>query len=221
MTAVTAIAAEFAQLGAATVYEASGREGLINLPLLQIVPGSRVAGPARIAACSQGDNQTVHTALAHVRPGDVLVLTMPEPAPTALLGELLAIQAMRRGAAAVLVDAAVRDVEELRDLGLPVWARYIRVAGANKNQPGAIDVPVCVGGTTVRPGDVLVLDADGAVVVAAERATDVLDAALERAGREAGLRARFDAGELSCDIYGFTGQKPGSSDGVVPNRGRT
>lgn len=201
--------AELARLGVATVYEASGREGLVDVPLVQIVPGSRAAGPARIAACGQSDNQTVHTVLAHTRPGDVLVLTMPRPAPVALLGELLATQAKRRGVAAVLVDAAVRDVEELRGIGLPVWARHIRVAGADKKQAGAIDVPVGVGGTTIRPDDMVVLDADGAVVVAAEHTEDVLAAAHSRLEREAGLRERFEAGELSCDIYGLSVPDPG------------
>ena len=132
---------ELAELGVATVYEASGRAGLVDVPLTQVVPGSSVAGPARIAACGQNDNQTVHTAMAYARPGDVLVLTMPVSAPTALLGELLATQAKARGVAGILVDAAVRDVTELRELGPPVWARYVRVAGADKKQTGAIDVP--------------------------------------------------------------------------------
>jgi 4-hydroxy-4-methyl-2-oxoglutarate aldolase len=204
---------EFAALGVATVYEASGRERLVDIPLCQVVPGSRAAGPARIAACGPGDNQTVHTVLPYARPGEVLVLTLPRPEPVALLGELLAVQARRRGVAAVLVDAAVRDVAALRELGLPVWARYVRVAGADKRHAGAIDVPVTVGGATIRPGDLVVLDADGVVVVAAERVEEVRAAARQREAREAGLRTRFEAGELSRDIYGFTGPEPGVRGG--------
>jgi 4-hydroxy-4-methyl-2-oxoglutarate aldolase len=205
-------AAEFARLGVATVYEASGREGLIDVPLHQIVPGSRAAGPARIAACGQNDNQAVHRVMAHAQPGDVLVLAMPRPEPIALLGELLAVQAQRRGVAAVLVDAAVRDVEDLRTLGLPVWARYVRVAGADKAEPGEIDIPVRVGGAVIRPGDLVVLDTDGVVVVNAERAAEVLSASTAREEREKGLRLRFAAGELSRDIYGFT-DPPAASEG--------
>lgn len=201
--------ADLAALGVATVYEASGRAGLIDVPLWQVVPGSRAAGPARIAACGQRDNQTVHTVLPYLQPGEVLVLAMPQPEPVALLGELLATQIRRRQAAAVLVDAAVRDVDELRALGLPVWARYVRAAGADKQQAGAIDVPVRIGGATIRPGDLVVLDADGAVVVAAERAEEVSAAAHARAQREAALRARFEAGELSKNIYGLAGPAPG------------
>jgi 4-hydroxy-4-methyl-2-oxoglutarate aldolase len=192
---------ELARLGVATVYEAGGRNGLIDLDLHQVVPGSRVAGPARTVRCGQDDNLMVHAVMAVAQPGDVLVLTMPEPAPVALVGDLLATQAMARGVAAILVDAAVRDVEELRALGLPIWARWVRVRGAAKSNPGELQVPITVGGATIRPGDVIVLDADGAVVVAAERAEAVLEASLTRESRETGLRAEFAAGRLSIDAY--------------------
>ena len=194
---------ELARLGTATVYEASGREGLLDVALLQIVPGSRAAGPARTVRCGQNDNLMVHAAMAHVRPGDVLVLTMPIPEPIALVGDLLATQARAQGAAAVLVDAAVRDCEELRDLGLPVWARWIRARGAAKADVGAIDGPVEVGGAAIRPGDALVLDADGAVVVAHERIDEVLAASREREAREADKRARLREGALSYDLDGL------------------
>jgi 4-hydroxy-4-methyl-2-oxoglutarate aldolase len=192
---------ELARLGVATVYEAGGRTGLIDLDLHQVVPGSRVAGPARTVRCGQDDNLMVHAVMAVSLPGDVLVLTMPEPAPVALVGDLLATQALARGVAAILVDAAVRDVEELRALGLPIWARWVRVRGAAKSIPGELQVPITVGGAAIRPGDVIVLDADGAVVVAAERAEAVLEASLTRASRETGLRAEFAAGRLSIDAY--------------------
>ena len=168
--------AELARLGAATVYEAAGRQGLVDAEFKQIVPGSRACGPARIARCGQDDNLMVHAVMARLQPGEVLVLTMPEPAPVALLGDLLATQAQVRGAAAVLVDAAVRDSEELAQMGLPVWARWIRSRGATKDVPGELDVPVTVGGCEIRPRDLVVLDADGVTVVAAERAEEVLEA---------------------------------------------
>ena len=194
---------ELAALGAATVHEAAGRTGLVDVPLIQIVPGSCAAGPARTVRCGQGDNLMVHAAMATTGPGDVLVLTMPEPEPVALLGELLATQAKGRGAAAVLVDAAVRDVEELAELGLPVWARYVRVRGATKSAPGEIDEPVVVGGATIQAGDAVVLDADGAVVVSAVRVEEVLAAARERAEKEREKRAKLEAGALSYDLDGL------------------
>jgi 4-hydroxy-4-methyl-2-oxoglutarate aldolase len=204
---------ELARLGSATVFEASGREGLIDLDLHQVIPGSRVAGPARTVRCAQDDILMVHAAMDRVEAGDVLVLTMPEPKPTALLGELLATQAKGRGAAAVLIDAAVRDSEELRELGLPVWSRWVRVQGANREAVGEVDVPVEVGGAPISPGDAMVLDADGAVVVAKGRLDEVARASRERAENESDKRARFEAGELSYDMYGIRGQVEGDQPG--------
>jgi 4-hydroxy-4-methyl-2-oxoglutarate aldolase len=195
--------AELARLGSATVYEGGGRRGLIDVPLTQVVPGSRAAGPARTVRCAQDDNLMVHAAMAALQPGEVLVLTMPEPAPVALVGDLLATQAKAHGAAAILVDASVRDVEELVELGLPIWARYVRIRGAVKETPGELDVPVEVGGTTIRPGDVVVLDADGAAVVEQERIAEVLDGALEREENERVKREKLQAGELSYDLDGL------------------
>jgi 4-hydroxy-4-methyl-2-oxoglutarate aldolase len=197
------LTSELGRLGAATVYEAAGREGLVDAELRQLVPGSRACGPARIARCGQADNLMVHAAMAALRPGEVLVLTMPTPEPVALLGDLLATQAQVRGAAAVLVDGAVRDSEELAAMGLPVWARWIRSRGATKDIAGELDVPVSVGGAEIRPGDLVVLDADGATVVAAERADEVLEAALAREAKEAAKRAKLQAGGLSYELDGL------------------
>lgn len=195
--------AELARLGSATVYEASGREGMVDVGFEQVIPGSRAAGPARTVRCGQGDNLMVHAVMERIEPGDVVVLTMPEPEPVALVGELLATQAERRGAAALLVDAAVRDVEELRALGLPVWAHWVRVRGAEKAAVGSIDEPVEVGGAEIRPGDAVVLDEDGVVVVRRERLDEVLGASRERALREVDKRAKLSEGSLSYDLDGL------------------
>lgn len=194
---------EFAQLGSATVYEAGGRRGYVEADLIQLVQGSCAAGPARTVSCGQDDNLMVHAAMAEVEPGEVLVVTMPEPGPVALVGELLATQARAHGAAALLVDAAVRDVEELARLGLPVWARWIRVRGATKEVAGTIGGSVTVGGAEVRLGDVVVLDADGVAVVERERVDQVLEAARERAERERVKRRKLEGGALSFDLDGL------------------
>jgi 4-hydroxy-4-methyl-2-oxoglutarate aldolase len=194
---------ELARLGSATVYEASGRQGLVDVDLRQIVPGLRACGPARTVLCGQDDNLMVHAAMARLKAGEVLVLTMPEPRPVALLGDLLATQARVRGAAAVLVDASVRDSEELATMGLPVWARWIRSRGATKDVVGELDVPVRVGGQEIRPGDLVVLDADGATVVAAARAEEVLRASLAREEKERSKRAKLESGALSYDLDGL------------------
>jgi len=194
---------ELARLGSATVYEAGGRRGYVDADLHQIVPGSRAAGPARTVRCGQGDNLMVHGVMERIVPGEVVVLTMPEPAAVALVGDLLATQAKVAGAAALLVDASVRDVEELAEIGLPIWARCIRVRGAAKDVAGEFDVAVTVGGALIRPGDIVVLDADGAAVVEAERVDEVLAAALGREERERIKRGRLQAGERSYDIDGL------------------
>lgn len=185
------------------MYEAGGRRGYVDLDLVQVVPGSRVAGPARTVRCGQDDNLMVHAAMAAVEPGEVLVLTMPEPRPVALVGDLLATQAKVQGAAAILVDASVRDVEELAGLGLPIWARWVRVKGAGKDAVGSIGEPLRVGGATIRNGDVLVLDADGVAVVESERVEQVLEASRERAEREVVKRGKLQGGALSYDLDGL------------------
>ncbi len=203
--------AELARLGSATVYEAGGRGGFVDADLVAVVPGSRAAGPARTVRCAQGDNLMVHAAMDRLLPGEVLVLTMPEPAPVALFGGLLATQARARGAAAVLVDAAVRDVAELAAAGPPTWARWVRVRGAMKERPGALDVPVVVGGATIAPGAVLVLDADGVAVVPAARVDEVLAAALDREARERVKAQRLADGALSYDLDGLRAKVEGAA----------
>ena len=202
---------EFANLGVATIYEAAGRTGLIDMPLIQLLPESRVAGPARTVRCGSGDNLMVHAVLDQVRPGEVLVLTMPESEPVALVGDLLATQALVREVAALLVDAAVRDSDDLRALGLPIWTRFVRVRGATKNKLGTIGEPVVVGGVKICTGDLVVLDADGGVVVPTSRTAEVLDASRERAEREAMMREKLQAGALSYDLHGLRAKVEGGN----------
>jgi 4-hydroxy-4-methyl-2-oxoglutarate aldolase len=192
--------AEFAQLGVATVYEASGKEGLIDVPLHQLIARSRVAGPARTVRCGQDDNLMVHAAIERIERGDIVVLTMPEPRAVALIGDLLVTQMIAAGAAGVLVDASVRDADELATMGLPIWAHWICVRGAAKKIVGELDVPVAVGGTAIVPGDLVVLDTDGACAIARARIDDVLTASRKRAENEAKVRERYARGERSYDI---------------------
>jgi 4-hydroxy-4-methyl-2-oxoglutarate aldolase len=195
--------AELAALGSATVYEAGGRRGYVDLDLIQVLAGTRVAGPARTVACGQDDNLMVHAVMSQVQPGEVLVLTMPEPRPVALVGDLLATQAKAHGAAGMLIDASVRDIDTLAELGLPIWSRWVRVKGATKDITGTIGDPVEVGGATIRQGDIVVMDADGAAVVEAERVDEVLEASLERERKERVKRVQLQAGALSYDLDGL------------------
>ncbi|HEY1352095.1 MAG TPA: hypothetical protein VGF67_20940 [Ktedonobacteraceae bacterium] len=194
---------QLADCGVATVYEAAGRRGLIDIPLVQLIAGSRAAGPARTVRCGQGDNLMVHAAMDQVQPGEILVLTMPEPQPVALIGELLATQALVRRVAGLLVDASVRDIQELQALGLPIWTRWIRVRGATKTHVGSINETLTVGGTSIAPGDLVLLDADGALALPAAHVPGVLEAAHARVHSESALRAQLQAGALSYDLSGL------------------
>lgn len=191
------------ELGVATIYEASGRAGLIDMPLIQLLPGSRVAGPARTALCGQDDNLMVHAVIEQIQPGEVLVLSMPESTPIALIGELLATQVKVKQAAAILVDAAIRDVNELIELGLPIWTRFIRVKGATKTKVGELNTTITVGGTQISTGDIIVLDVDGGVCIQHERIDAVLQASEERLVKEAALRKKLLSGEISYDLHGL------------------
>ena len=202
---------DLARLGSATVYEGGGRGDFVNADLVQVTPGSRAAGPARTVRCAQGDNLMVHAAMEALQPGEVLVITMPEPAPFALFGGLLATQARVRGAAAVLVDAAVRDIDELAADGPPTWTRWVRIQGAVKATPGELDVPVTVGGAVIRPGDAVVLDADGVAVVGAEQVDEVLARALEREAKEQAKGEKLAGGALSYDLDGLREKVEGAT----------
>jgi 4-hydroxy-4-methyl-2-oxoglutarate aldolase len=157
--------------------------------------------------------------MAYARPGEILVLTMPVATPVALFGDLLATQAVAAGVAGVLVNAAVRDSADLAELDMPVWSRWRRATGATKNSRGYVNVPVTVGGTEIAPGDVLVLDDDGATAVARSDVDSTLVAVRERLAKEDGLRKRWAGGELSYDAYGMRAEDASASeDSEAPER---
>jgi 4-hydroxy-4-methyl-2-oxoglutarate aldolase len=196
------IVAELGAAGVATVHEA-GASGLLDPGITPIQAGARVGGSAVTVSCAPGDNIMVHAAVEVIEPGDILVIATTSPADNGLFGELLATSVMTRGCAGVVVDGGVRDVSDLRRLGLPVWTRVVYAAGTVKDTAGKVNAPVVCGGVTVAPGDVVVADDDGVVVVARERAPEVLDAVRARLAREDETRARLASGELGLDLYGF------------------
>jgi 4-hydroxy-4-methyl-2-oxoglutarate aldolase len=197
------VASALAEQGVATVHEAQRQQGLMQPAIRSLLPGRRVCGPAVTALNHAGDNLMVHAALEVCQPGDVLVITAKTPCTDGMIGELLACSAKARGVAGIILDVGARDLTLLQEISLPVWARAVSAAGTAKATPGWVNVPVVCGGTTVRPGDLVVADDDGVVVVAHERATDVLAAARARTQKEESVRPRLEAGELSLDIYGF------------------
>jgi 4-hydroxy-4-methyl-2-oxoglutarate aldolase len=203
MTDYDSLEAAAAAYGVSTMFEAAGRTGLIDLDLIAHIPEAKVAGRARTVFCAQDDNLMVPAAIAHVRPGEILVMRMPVSRPVSLLGELLATQCVARGVAGVLVDAAIRDAVAIRELGLPVWSRYVRARSAAKTHVGVLDGPLEMGGATIASGDLIVLDGDGALAVTAERVAEVVAAAAKRDAAEVVKRERYRNGELSYDLDGL------------------
>ncbi|MEX2654111.1 MAG: 4-carboxy-4-hydroxy-2-oxoadipate aldolase/oxaloacetate decarboxylase [Acidimicrobiia bacterium] len=192
--------------GVATVHEASSRGDLLDPGIRPIQAGVTVAGSAVTVLCSAGDNMMIHAAVEVVKPGDVLVVATRTPSTDGMFGELLATSLRTRGCAGLVIDAGVRDVADLRELGFPVWSRAIHARGTVKETPGAVNVPIIFRDTRIDPGDVIVADDDGVAVVRREDAARVLVAAEDRLEREVETRRRLAEGELSVDFYGLRGK---------------
>jgi 4-hydroxy-4-methyl-2-oxoglutarate aldolase len=192
-----------AAAGVATIHEAAGRTGLMGPAIRPIQDGVRMGGSAVTVLCPPGDNMMLHAAVEVVQPGDMLVVATMSPSTDGMLGDLLATSLLHRGCVGVVVDAGVRDVAELRAMGFPVWSAAIHAQGTVKASPGSVNIPVFCAGITVEPGDVVVADDDGVVVVPRSRTTDVLDAANDRLAKEADTRGRLEDGELGLDFYGL------------------
>lgn len=197
------VLAGLSELGVSTVHEADQRRGALDPTIRPIQVGARIAGSAVTVSCPPGDNLMIHAAVETCRPGDILVVTTTSPSTDGMIGELLAISLRARGVIGIVTAAGVRDAAELRAMGFPVWARAISPQGTAKTSPGSVNVPVVCGGELVRPGDAIVADDDGVVVVARDRAAAVLAAARARAASEDVKRARLAAGELGVDMYGL------------------
>jgi 4-hydroxy-4-methyl-2-oxoglutarate aldolase len=199
----TELVDRLARHGVATVHEALGRTGFLGARHRPIQEGVRIGGNAVTALCWPGDNLMIHAAVEQCEPGDVLVVATTSPCTDGMFGELLATSLAVRGVRGLVIDAGVRDVAELRELGFPVWSAAISAQGTVKSTAGSVNVPVVAGGQTIRPGDVIVADDDGVLCVRAEVVQRGIELAEARVRKEEAARTAFRAGELGLDRYGL------------------
>ena len=190
-------------LGTATISEAQGRRGLLHHYMRPIYPTARVCGPAITALCQPGDNMMIHVAIEVSKPGDVMVVAVTSESTDGFFGELLGTSLQAHGVKGLILDAGCRDVTELTAMDFPVWSKCISAQGTVKETPGSVNIPVVCANQLVRPGDVIMADVDGVVVVPRENAAAVAKAGLERVAKEEKTRARLKSGELGMNFNGI------------------
>lgn len=189
--------------GTATIHEAQGQKGAVHGGIRPVDPSMRAAGPALTVKCRPGDNLALHFALTKLQPGQVLVVDAEGFTEAGPWGDVMSCAAMQAGARGLFIDGAVRDSHTITEMGFPVFSRGISIKGTNKFQPGQINVPIVFGGVVVRPGDIVVGDRDGVVVVLAEEAVGALEACEARETKEEKFRDQLRSGKTTVELLGL------------------
>jgi 4-hydroxy-4-methyl-2-oxoglutarate aldolase len=192
---------EYKKLDVSTVYEAQGKQGLMDYSLKPILDNTLICGPAVTAVCGAGDNLMIHAALEVCKPGDVLVITTEGGAVAGMIGELIVTALIKRGVQGVIIDSGIRDVAQIRELGFPVWTKAIHSQGTSKSRGGWVNAPTVCGGTNVEPGDLIMADDDGGVVIKKADLKSSLELSKKRVEKEAGTKEKIARGEMSIDFY--------------------